>query len=120
GATESSGLELAPEEWDRCLPDAIELARQTLGLEGAHALQRHGLDVGSVVAPVGDHCFLRRSTMTSAKRGAAAPSGRSFAPTSSTSLPARATAFTRSAIARASAAASAGGDVTPTRSTARS
>src|SRR5262249_14835908 len=123
-AAQSRGLELALEEGDRDLPDAIELARQPRRLQRTHPLARQGLDRGVVVSPGGGRRgrrgFLRRSTMTSAKRGGAAPSGRSVAPTSSTSIPTRAAAFTRSAIARASAAESAGDDVRPTRSTARS
>jgi hypothetical protein len=70
-APEARLLELPLEERNGQRPDAIELAGQTLGLQHAHALQRHRLDLGIVVAllasrtPVA-HALVLRSSIASA------------------------------------------------------
>src|SRR5262249_34460965 len=73
-AADAGGLELLLEERARGVPHAIELAREPCRLERAHALERHRLDGGVVIALVaarsGPHPFVLRSTIASAKRGA--------------------------------------------------
>src|SRR5262249_14255059 len=124
GARHAGALELPLEEGHGAVPDAVELAREPLGLERAHALDRHGLDLGIVVALLARdgplHPFFLRSSIASAKRGAAAPSGTCASGTSSTSMERSAVAFTRSATRAANAVRSAGSPASPTRSTARS
>src|SRR6185503_3009911 len=120
GALHAGRLELALEERHGAVPHAIELLCEPLLLERAQPFERHRLHGGIVVPLLAGrrrlHPFFLRSSMASAKRGAAAPSGTSASGTSSTSMAISAVAFTRSATRAAYATRSAGSVASPMRS----